>query len=280
MQLNYQKLMAWPFPVVTREYGPDDAAAFARGFGAGLGGALRQADEAFLREADREALPMIAVPLADGEFWQQNPETGIDWQQIVHAEEVLTLHRPVPVAGVVVISQRIEEIYDRGAERGAVMHQKQFLHERDGTPLATIDVTTVLKGNGGFGGNPYSSTRPGMPEERVPDAVIELMTPSERDAIFRLGGGLKVAADVPQGKSMMRGVGCFGTAGRGVLELVCGSRPERLKRIGVRYAGPMYTDERMRIELWRVHEARAVFRMSAPERGALVLNHCFVEFAA
>lgn len=277
MKLDYDKLMARPFPAMVRHYSAEDAIRFARGFGAGSRPGV-SADAPFIRARDTQALPMIAVPLADGEFWQQQPDTGIVWQKIVHAEEVLAIHQPVPVSGTVVISQRIEEIYDRGVEKGAVMLQKQFLHNEKGTLLATIDITTVLKGNGGFGGKPYAPARMSMPEDRPPDAVIEMQTPGHDDAIFRLSADIRVAADNKSGKSMMRGVGCFGTAGRAVLALVCDNRPERLKRLGVRYVGPMYTDEVMRVELWNLQKGKAVFRMSARGREAMVVNHSYVEF--
>lgn len=280
MAIDYQQLMQWPFAAVTRAYAATDAIRFARGFGAGLPGPLQAGDTAFLDPGTASALPVIAVPLADGEFWQQDAATGIDWRQIIHAEEAITVHRPLPAAGTVIITQRIEDIFDRGAERGAVMLQKQFLHDAAGTPLVTIDVTTVLKGNGGFGGQPYVAARVVMPEDRAPDASVEIATPGGEDAIFRLSAEIKAAAQAGEGKAMMRGVGCFGLAGRGVLKLACDNDPARLVRLGVRYVGPMFTDETVRLELWYTGPGKAVFRLWAVERNALVLNNSYVEFAA
>lgn len=251
----------------------------AKGFGAGRPGALEATDEPFLKGA--QALPMIAVALADGEFWQRNPDTGIDWRRIVHAEEGITLHRPMPPDGTVVITQRVADIYDRGADKGAVMQQKQFLHTPQGELLVTIDVTTVLKGDGGFGGRPQVAQRVDLPQDRPADQALELRTPLDNeDAIFRLSRDIAVAADLPAGQSMMRGLGCFGLAGRGVLSLTCANQPGRLQSLRVRYAGPMLTDETMRLELWHTAPGQAVFRMLAVERDALVLNHCQVAFAA
>lgn len=278
MILDYDKLMAWQFPVVTREYGPLDAIRFARGFGAGSGGEMAGADQPFLHAHAPRALPMIAVPLCDGDFWQQHPSTGIVWQKIIHAEEALTNHRPLPVSGRVVISQRIVEIYDRGADKGAVMLQKQFVHDAEGGALATIDVTTILRGNGGFGGKPWPALRVALPADRAADHVLDLYSASDSDAMFRLSADIVAASGAPAGKSMVRGVGCFGTAGRAVLALACGNEPDRLSGLGVRYAGPMYTGELLRVELWKVAPGRALFRMSAPERDAPVLDNCYVEF--
>jgi hypothetical protein len=277
MTIDYQTLMKWPFPAIVRSYTGNDSARFARGFGAGLAGALGAADVPYL--AGDSALPMAAVALADGEFWQRDAAARIDWRNIVHAEEGITMHRPLAASGTVVVTQQVVDIFDRGAGKGAVMQQRQYLADVDGTPLATIDVTTMLKGDGGFGGQPYIPTRVQVPQDRPADAEIEVRTPRNDDsAMFRLSAEIAAAASVGEGQSMMRGLGCFGLAGRAVLQLVCDNQPERLKRLVVRYAGPMLTDETMLIELWHVAAGRAVFRMKARERDAPVLNNCLVEF--
>jgi hypothetical protein len=275
--IDYKKLIQWHFSPLTRRYTRNESIRFARGFGAGTGEAMRQDDAAFLDGT--AALPMNAVALADGEFWQMHPETGIDWRQIVHAEEGIVVHRPLPPEGVVVVTQSVEEIFDRGVGRGAVMVQKQLLSSEDGTPLVAISVTTILKGDGGFGGKPYAPVKVEVPEDRAPDATIEIRTPhDDENAVFRLSKEIAAASDVGAGKSMMRGLGCFGLAGRGILKLVCDNDPVRLRKLAVRYVGPMFTDETMQIELWHQAPGGAVFRMRSQERGALVLNNCLVEF--
>ena len=160
------------------------------------------------------------------------------------------------------------------------MQQQQVLSDLAGLPIATIDITTILKGDGGFGGTPFTPARIELPHDRAPDATLEVAAPRDDDhAMFRLSKEIAVAASLPPGQSMMRGVGCFGLAGRAVLELVCGGQTERLKRLSVRYAGPMLTGETMAIEMWHVGPGRAMFRMKARERDALVVNNCLVEFA-
>ncbi|MCY1262304.1 hypothetical protein D9M69_138390 [compost metagenome] len=282
MSLDYQKLIDWPFPAVTRRYGQEDCIRFARGFGAGASTDWAEADRSYLEPGKGlQALPMSAVALADGEFWQMDPRTGIAWQQIVHAQETLRLHRPLSSEGELVVTQKIDEIFDRGADKGAVMLQTLTLSEPTGATVATIEVTTVLRGNGGFGGKPQDTPRPTPLPERSADLVLEIPTPPEPDTLFRLSADIAIAAQT-QGKpqAMIRGVGCFGLAGRGAIRMVCGNDAARLRSLSVRYAGPMYSGETMRIELWQMEPGFALFRMHAVERDKPVLSHGVIEFEA
>ncbi len=269
------RLLARAFPQEQRQWSATQAVRWARDFGAGLPGELAVSDARFLDAQQALALPMIAVPLCDGEFWQQQPDTGIDWRRIVHAEEVLTLHRPLPLAGQALLTQAITDIRDRGADKGALMVQRLTLTEPGGLPYADVDVTTVLRGNGGFGGPLPDAARPAPLPERAPDASMDIRTPPADQTSFCLSAELKVAAglNLQPGQRMLRGVGCFGLAGRAALALACGNDPQRLQRFGVRYGGPMLSDETMRLELWHLGQGQAVFRMRAVERDAAVLSH-------
>ncbi|HDZ55231.1 MAG TPA: hypothetical protein ENI17_08085 [Pseudomonas xinjiangensis] len=281
MTINYQALMARQFAPSTRHYSRAESAHFARGFGAGMDAAQADYDEPWLNPDAPKALPMAAVALADGEFWQQDPATGIVWQKIVHSAESIRMHGPLPPEGSVVATQRIKDIFDRGADRGAVMVQEQNLSDAQGNLLVSIEVTTVLKGNGGFGGQPPTSPRPEPLPNRPPDGVLDLCTPTAEDTAFKLTVDLDVAGADTEGvkRSMIRGVGCFGLAGRAALKLACANQPDRLQAFGVRYAGPMFTGETMRIALWEVGSGLAVFRMDAVERNQPVLSHGFIEYS-
>jgi hypothetical protein len=278
--LNVDAILNWPFEDTVRDYSAADAARYAAGFGAGQPGEMSDSDSYFLNGENTLALPMIAVPLADGEFWQQNPKTGIDWRKIVHASESIRVYQPLPAEGVLTLKQRVQEMLDRGPDKGAVMIQHQDWWQGD-THLATIEVSTVLLGDGGFGGKP--DTRPRerwVPDDRPCDCSVDVATPDVEHAIFALDAGLAVAAGAAEGQLPLRGVCSFGLAGRAALHLLCGNDPAKLKFFGVRYAGLMFTGETMRVEAWHLEEGKAALRMSSVERDKPVLSQCLVEFSA
>lgn len=160
------------------------------------------------------------------------------------------------------------------------MVQEQLLSDELGNALVSIEVTTVLRGNGGFGGQPQPSQRPEAIPDRSPDCALKIRTPEGADTLFRLSADIAVAAQAQADSQqyMLRGLGCFGLAGRGVLKMACDNEPDRLRAIGVRYAGPMLTGETMRIDLWHMRSGFALFKMHACERDAPVLSYGFIEF--
>lgn len=262
------RLLSRFFPVETRVWDERKALSWARDFGAGLGGQLSAHDARWLDARQELALPMIAAPLCDGEFWQQQPDTGIDWRQIVHAAEVLTFHRPLPMAGQALLSQSITDIRDRGAQKGASMVQRLSLTTGSGAAYADLEVTTVLRGNGGFGGPMLVTERAAALPDRQPDASVEIQTPAAEDTSFCLPPELDLTAGLAMrpGQRMLRGTGCFGLAGRAALALMCGNDPKRIRRLGVRFAGPVLSGETVRFETWNGDPGQAVFRMRALER--------------
>lgn len=276
MGLHVEAIMNWPFAVESRSYTAEQARTLAQGFGAGLPGEMQRADEQLLSSCEY-ALPMIAVPLADGEFWHADPRTGIVWQKMVHAGESITVHKPLPAAAELTLTQKVDKILDRGEDRGAVMLQQLTFGDQQ-QDYITIDVTMLLRANGGFGGDPDNRPRDKwVPEDRPADKQVEVRTPSGDDPLFELKVKLDVAAGEGNQKPL-RGVCSFGLAGRAALYLLCDNKPERLKHFSVKYAGMMFSDETMKVEVWQLGEGRAALRMSSVERGQLVLNHCLVEY--
>ena len=226
---------------------------------------------------------MAAVALADGDFWQADPAAGLHWQQIVHAEEAITVHRPLPPQGTVVVKRRIDEIYDRGPEKGAMVVEEQTLSTPDAELLVSIRVITVLKGDGGFGGSSDGAPKPvPVPGDRPADESLTLASPRAADQpVFLLSGEFDVTATAPSavaGQRMLRGLAAFGLAGRAVMQLACGNVPTRLRKLVVRYAGPLLTDEQVRVDLWQGLPGKAAFQMRSISRDAPVLQHCHAEF--
>jgi len=288
--IDPDKLMRWPLPPVTQAYTERDSIVYALGVGAGCGdpaadGSLRYVYEGV--PGGLQALPTMAVVLAAGPFWMQDPATGIDWQRILHGEQTLRLHRPLPAAATVRGEQRIEALVDKGADKGALMLLSRKLYdEASGELLATVGSTVFMRGDGGFGGSADGAPKPHpMPVDRAPDAVLDLSTRPEQAAVYRLSGDLNplhidpaVAAAAGFARPILHGLCSYGIAARAVLALLCGNDAARLTRFDLRFASPAYPGETIRTEMWREGAGRAAFRARVVERDQLILNNGLAEF--
>jgi acyl dehydratase len=283
-------LMRWPLPRVTQTYTERDSIVYALGLGAACGdpaadGNLRHVYEG--AAGGLMALPTMAVVLATGPFWMQDPATGIDWRRILHGEQTLRLHRPLPAAATVVGEQRIDALIDKGAGKGALMLLSRRLYDAvSGELLATVGSTAFLRGDGGFGGSAEGAPVPHpLPTDRAPDAMMDLATRPEQAALYRLSGDLnplhidpEVAAAAGFARPILHGLCSYGIAARAVLALLCGNDAARLTRFDLRFASPAYPGETIRTEVWRQGPGRAAFRARVVERDQLILNHGLAEF--
>jgi acyl dehydratase len=279
MTIDYARLKAWPFADVEHRYTARDTMLYALGLGCGSD--PTDPDELrFVYEDGLLALPTMAVVLGGPGFWVRNEATGVDWRKILHGEQGLTLHRPLPAAGTVIGRTRVKEIIDKGPGKGALMFsERSILDKASGAPIATLSSTTVMRGDGGFGGPAGSPPAPHPLPKRAPDAALDIATLPQAALIYRLSGDMnplhadsKVAAAAGFTRPILHGLCSFGIAGRAVLKLACGNDPARLTHMQVRFTAPAYPGETLRTEIWR-DGAQVSFRARVVERDATILSN-------
>lgn len=286
MALDYHRLLSWPVPEVRQAYSVRDSQLYALAVGLGSDPTdPRQLP--FVYERNALALPTQAVVLGYPGFWMKDPGTGIDWVRLVHAEQSLTLHRPLPASGEVIGRTRVVGINDKGPGKGAIVYSRRTLHDAASDALiATLDISTFCRGDGGCGGNdaPPRSLKP--TPEREPDAVCELPTLPQQALLYRLCGDLNplhadpdVARAAGFERPILHGLCTFAVAGHALLRAVCDYDPARLRSLQVRFSAPVYPGETLRTDIW--HEADGIaFRTVAVERDTVVLSHGQAQIAA
>src|SRR6202044_3925660 len=153
-----------------RSWDSKDALLYAVGVGAGLGDPLQELE--FTTEncegVEQQVLPTYAVLIA------QAPMSGslgdFDRAMLVHAEQYVELHRPLPVAGTVRTTSTVTGIYDKGS--GAlVVTENVAVDAGTGEPLVTSRGSTFIRGEGGFGG-PRGTEPPWALPDRAPDRAV------------------------------------------------------------------------------------------------------------
>lgn len=277
MPLDPDRLLAKPpIEAVTRLH-QRDTILYALGVGA--------AELPFVYEAGLQALPTMAVILGYPGFFWRDPSYGVDWKKILHGEQTLELHRPLPVEGELRGVTTLGPIFDKGADKGAIIYSTRKIYDASGALIATVGGATFARGDGGFDGTSEGQPQPHPVPQGAPELAHELRTAENQALLYRLSGDynpLHIDPEVAKAggfpRPILHGLCTYGVAGRAVLAALCGNRPERLKRLNVRFSNPVFPGETIRTEMWREGAGRAAFRAVAVERGVVVLNNGLAEF--
>ena len=279
MAIDYDKLKAWPFPEVEQSYTTRDTILYALGLGVGAD----PLDSANLRFTFEEsegfaALPFMAAVLGTPGFWLRDPASGVDWTRVLHGEQGIEWHGPVPTEGTVIARNRVAEIIDKGADKGALLYiEREIIDKATGAKIATNTSTTFARADGGFGG-PTGPLKPvhQLPD-RAPEKVLSIATLPQAALIYRLSGdpnplhaSPQVAAKAGFKAPILHGLCSFGIAGLAVLDAYCDADPARLKSFGLRFSAPVYPGETITTEMWRDGDVVS-FRSLVDDR--VVLNN-------
>lgn len=286
MAIDYQRLKNWPFQEVEHKYTAKDTILYALGLGLGADPMDRE-QLRFVYEDGLKALPTMAVVLALPGQWSKNPESGVNWKLVLHGEQGVVLHRPLPPAGTVVARTVIDEIIDKGKDKGALVYSHRDIRDKEtGALLASLSSTSFLRGDGGFGG-PSGPTRAvhALPE-RAPDIACDIATLPQAALIYRLSGDYnplhadpEVAKTAGFPRPILHGLCTFGVAGHALLRALCGYDAARLKRMEVRFSSPVFPGETVRTEMWEEGGGRFGFRCKVVERDVVVINNGLAEIA-
>jgi acyl dehydratase len=283
--LNYKALLAWRFEEIEQAYNERDAILYALGVGAGCD--PNDPDEIqYVYEDGLRVLPTMAVTLGYPGFYLQDPRAGVDWKRMLHGEQGLAIHRPLGPRGRISSSTRVDAIVDKGKGRGALVYTTREQWDPDsGESVATLTSTLFCRADGGFGGPSGPVKRPHSVPEGNPEIVVALPTLPQAALIYRMSGDLNpihvdpaAAGEAGFERPILHGLCTYGLAGRAVLKALCASRPERLRRLDVRFASPAYPGETISTEIWREARGRAAFRCVVPERATVVVDNGYVEF--
>jgi len=281
--IDYEKLLNFPIPEVRQRITPRDVVFYALSVGLGQD-PLDQKQLDFVDAHRRlRVLPSMAVVLGHPGFWLSNPETGVDAVKLVHGEQSITLHHPLPTEGEIIGRTRVTGLVDKGAGKGALLYsEKEVIDAASGKVLAVTGSTTFLRGDGGFGG-PSGPVKPVNPiPESAPDIVVDLPTRPEQALYYRLNGDdnplhadPEVAARAGFPRPILHGLCTLGVVAHALLRELGNYDPAAMKSLSLRFSSPVYPGETIRTEIWK----NGAFRARVVERDVVVVNNGAAVFA-
>lgn len=279
MSLNYKKIVNWPFEDVIQSYSERDSIIYALSLGLGSN-ATDPSELKFVYEKELQTFPTMAVVMGHPGPWMQDPETGIDFVKVLHGEQYLEIHKPLPTEGSIIGRTRVVDVIDKGVDKGALIITERKLYEqKTGDLLNTQNAIIFARGDGGFGGPATSAPAPHSLPDRDPDRVVDIPISTQAALLYRLNGDYNpLHADPVIAKKagfeapILHGLASYGIAARAVLKALDNGDASELRSFGLRFSAPVYPGETIRTDVWKDGNIVS-FRASVVERDMTVLKN-------
>ena len=251
--------------------------ALALGFGAET---LDGRELAFVYEKALRVVPTLNVLLATG-AGAIIEQGGLDYRKIVHGEQRLKIHRPLPASATVRSRSRCIAVDDKGTAKGAVVDIETIVEDEvDGQAYSTQVMSLFCRGDGGQGGSGRRELILRQLPERVADVEVSIATLPQQALLYRLTGDRNpLHADPTAARAVgfagpiLHGLCTYGIACRAILREFCDYRAERIAALDVRFAGPLYPGETVLLRFWREGASTLLFDAASAERRAPVLSN-------
>jgi acyl dehydratase len=280
MALDYDKLMACRAKDVPVAWTDRETLLYALAVGFGQD-PVDEGELAYVCEhGSLRTVPTFSTVLRADGFAGYLDESGWDFSRVLHGEQRLALHRPLPPAGELLLDSRVTAAYDKGEGRGAIiLTETEGRLARDDTALFTLGNTLFARGDGGFGGPPGSGPSPHPEPGREPDLACELATRPEQALLYRLNGDRNplhadpaAAARAGFDRPILHGLCTYGFACHAVLKTVCEYDHTLITGFDARFSAPVFPGERIVTEMWQDGNVVA-FRCRVPERDVTVVSN-------
>ncbi|HEX2383020.1 MAG TPA: MaoC/PaaZ C-terminal domain-containing protein [Acidimicrobiales bacterium] len=268
MPLNHDAVGARGEPG-ERSWNSKDAILYALGVGCGVD------DLPFTTEntqgVEQQVLPTMGVVLPVGGRGAWDELGDVNWTMLVHGEQAIELHTPIPVEGTCRSVTTVTGIYDKGSG-AVVVTETESVDANTGEPLFTTRSAAFIRGEGGWGGDrgPSAGDRPQAPE-REPDHVVKYETGRDQALIYRLSGDRNPLHSDPAfahaagfDTPILHGLCTYGFTGRALLHTLCGSDPSKFKSMEGRFSSPVFPGDELTISMWLTGDGEAIFQTRRP----------------
>jgi acyl dehydratase len=264
-------------------WGPDDVILYHLGVGAGVP-ATDPGELEYTYEKNLKVLPSFVVvagarrPTGGGVRGFEIPGVEFDLAQLLHGEQDIEIHRPLPTAAETHTVGRVKDVFDKG--KAALVILEYTASDAEG-PLYTTRMSAFIRGEGGFGGP--SGPRPGnAPPEREPDGVVESHTLPQQALLYRLNGDKNPLHADPDFAKMagfdrpiIHGLCSYGIACKAVVDAALGGDPTRVARYQARFAGVAFPGETYLTSWWREGD-QILLSVASRERGAPIITNAAI----
>jgi len=249
--LDWRAVTRIPLPVAAGaefvgefSWSPDDVIVHALAIGASVDGELE-----YLYEGRGPAvMPTFAVLFGQSVLESLMDGVAASWGSALHAEQTLTIHRPLPPQGETRTIAKICKVWDKG--RAATMVIESTSEDAAGL-LAEHRAVFFLPEDGDFGGE-RGPSRPRPDPVVNADFVVTEVTSREQAALYRLTWDRNplhidpvVAAHYGFERPILHGMCALGFLGRHAVQALADGDAGRLTHLSARFLDPVMPGEEL-----------------------------------
>ncbi len=270
-------------------YEQDDVILYHLGIGAGFA-ATDERELEYTYEKKLKVLPSFGV-VAGGSFssrargkgggggLRKVPGLEFNPAMLLHGEQAIELHQPLPPSASFTSSSRIAEIYDKG--KAALVILETESKDESGKPFFTVRMSLFLRGEGGFGG-PSGPAAANERPEREPDGVIESQTLPQQALLYRLCGDKNPLHADPAFAKMggfdrpiIHGLCSYGIVCKAIVDAVLDGDVARVARYQARFRGVAFPGETYLTSYWKEGD-KVVLEAKSRERDAVIISNAAI----
>lgn len=272
------KLIGRKSEPVVFDYTWRDVVLYALGVGASVD------DLSFIyenAEGGLKVLPSFCVVPAIRAFPRM--EGDLDWSLMLHGEQHVRVHRPLPAQGRMIQVGELTRIYDKG--KGALIQIEIKGSDEGGHPLYDIVWSIFYVGGGGFGGDP--GPRPeslAPPPGAPPDFSVAYTTTENQAALYRLSGDLNPLHLDPEAarrggfdRPILHGLCTYGIATRAIVNKLLTGDVSRFREFKARFSSVVFPGDTITTEGWKDGDGRYLIQCRT-ERG-VVLSQAYARIS-
>lgn len=276
MAIDYESVMQLESKGTPFAYRDREVMLYALGIGFGRD-PLNEAELPFVYENGLRTIPTLSTVVSWGSA--VIGKTGINYLYVLHGEQRLTVHKPMPIEAEITADERIAGAWDKGDKGAIIVIEKTLRLKGSGERLCTLTATTVARGDGNFGGPREGAPEPHPLPTRAPDIVHDCDTRPDQAFLYALSGDRnplhrdpRVAKMAGFPRPILHGLCTYGTACRALISTVCKYDADQIKTFDARFSAPVFPGETIATEIW-VDGQVVSFRSKVRERDLVVINN-------
>ena len=271
----------------TFTYGDKDVMLYALGIGLGRD-PMNETELPFVYEKGLKVVPTAATVLASGMRGQAGPApqmpeghrpSQINFLMVVHGEQKVELHKPLPTSGTFTAEGRTVGAYDKGEGKGAVIINETTWKNEAGELVATLTGSTFARGDGGFGGPSEGAPEPHEVPTRKADFSIDFETREDQALLYRLNGDRNPLHSDPESarrsgfqRPILHGLCTYGITCRAVLQGITNFDPDQIFSHQARFSAPVIPGDTITVDLWQDGKVIS-FEARVKDRNATVIKN-------